>query len=293
MDPDDQSHVATFPPTPKASPSSSHAASLITLPKDDETGEGQTLSRSLTSRSSISSLSLAAKIPTISTLHTTLNPQRDTFKDFESTPTRSCLRMSTENVRVLAPIYRAGLQISGYLASTPAVLCVMFPSSQILELLSRINFPIVQAIASLYVISRLDGRPIGVKEIALYSCLPFMLVCDGVQRCMNGHYVNATGFFLFALYYVGLFKIIRRLRKRLNALAQVKIQEYLQGFVFRSFSSLVPILYLSTESVGCLAANYKGSISYTRMEKNSLFRTCGGERVLQHSAAISNTYSDF
>jgi hypothetical protein len=135
---------------------------------------------------------------------------------------------------------------------------IVLPDAPFFELMTQLYFAPMQAAVAIYLVSRLTRPEMPVTEKIAFSILVFSTFAQAIQRLQLGRERVSLTLFAYGLFYIAIYKMLRRLRKRLTQLSKTEIVKYLSWSVFRTgFASLVPIVYLSSESFGCIAAEVR------------------------------------
>ena len=159
------------------------------------------------------------------------------------------MRAGTEDERSLAPVYRFFFLVQVAAPIPSAMMMIFNPHQPVWEFLSLAFFAPSQACVSLYLVSRLNGE-MGITEKLCYGLLVLQVFAIGLHTALLSEITLTIVFFGYGLFYGLLYKVLRRLRKRLLRLES--ITSYISKVFTRGIPSLVPIFYLSAESLGCL-----------------------------------------
>jgi len=85
-------------------------------------------------------------------------------------------------------------------------------------------------------------------EKVMFCMIPLSSVCFSIESYISGNIVNGSTTLICAMLYIPVYKILRRLRKRIIHKREGTNyhQQYISDTVFASFAGLVPIFYFST-----------------------------------------------
>ena len=153
----------------------------------------------------------------------------------------------------------------------PIVSMIVYPDAPFFELMTQIYFAPMQAAVAIYLVSRLSQGPeMPFTEKCAFGIFVFSIFAQAIQRLQLGRYSVSLTLFGYGLFYIAIYKMLRRLRKRLTQMPKTEIVAYLSRSVFRTgFASLVPIVYLSSESFGCIAAEVR--LDEKKVDAHSVF----------------------
>ena len=222
-----------------------------------------------------------------------LVPPVPSFVERNWSLTKALFRAGTDVETEIAPIYRSTFLLICLCPLGPIVSMIVYPDAPFFELMTQIYFAPMQAAVAIYLVSRLSQGPeMPFTEKCTFGIFVFSIFAQAIQRLQLGRYSVSLTLFGYGLFYIAIYKMLRRLRKRLTQvrdetlcrepcrahhviapslnlalnsttsthpqMPKTEIVAYLSRSVFRTgFASLVPIVYLSSESFGCIAAEVR------------------------------------
>ena len=195
--------------------------------------------------------------------------------------------LSTNNEKSLAPVYRALFLLAVVAPLAPSVMTVVYPEAPFFELLTQVYFAPCQGAVAIYLVSRLDKPFFPRTEKAAYFIFMMQSLLQGVQRLRVGRILVGLSICFFFLLYAVVYKILRRLRKRLALMEEQRIHSYIANNVFRSsLHAMVPIIYLASESLGCLAAESPYNVTGFDNMLVKDYNQCGNLITSNHAMAF-------
>jgi len=127
-------------------------------------------------------------------------------------------------------------------------------TNQNLVLTSRLFFAPQHAMASLYFVSRPKTPHVPLLEKLTYSFIPLSMLCYTLENFIKGIWSNGFANLTICLFYFPIYKILRRLRKRIYNFSPKRKRQYVSQVVFGGLSGMVPIFYFCSESLGCVVS---------------------------------------
>ncbi|GMH63692.1 hypothetical protein TrST_g12030 [Triparma strigata] len=200
---------------------------------------------------------------------------------------RSLPTLSTTNEKSLAPIYRWLLLFTIVLPIGPSLCMVAYPNAPYFELVTQVYFAPCQGAVAIYLVSRLDNQDMPTTEKLAYFCFFLQSLLQGIQRLLIGRTTVGISLLVFSVLYAGIYKVLRRLRKRLVRFEDEKVWKYICYNIFRtSMQAMVPIVYLSSESLGCIFAKMPETDGGFDTWLSLDYKECGNIVTSNHAMAF-------
>jgi hypothetical protein len=116
----------------------------------------------------------------------------------------------------IAPIYRYSFLLMCVFPIGPIVSMIMYPNAPFFELMTQLYFAPMQAAVGIYLVSRLTRPEMPVTEKFAFSIFVFSTFAQAIQRLQLGKVKVSLTLFAYGLFYIAIYKMLRRLRKRLT-----------------------------------------------------------------------------
>lgn len=161
------------------------------------------------------------------------------------------------------------------------------------EICARINSFInyFTGAVAIYLVSRLDNLEMPKTEKLAYSIFFLQSLLQGIQRILIGRILVGVSLVTFSIFYFGIYKVLRRLRKRLVGMNDERVWRYICYNLFRAgMQAMLPIVYLSSESLGCIFAHMPDYNKELGNEWDRLldpvYKQCGNIVTSNHAMAF-------
>jgi hypothetical protein len=197
--------------------------------------------------------------------------------------------LSTKSPRELAPIYRFFLILMAVYPIYPGICMIFAPQSAFWEFLTLLAFVPSAGASFIYNLCRIKPSKTDLPwpEFLALCVPPIVMLLQSAQRLINGVYMSGCFLLLYAVLTCFALKIMKRLRKRICGFDDRTATTLMAGSIFPAVTSLVPVVYLSIESMGCIMAT--GDSGQDRYDPEGILLTCENVVYSNHALAYQLT----
>ena len=148
--------------------------------------------------------------------------------------------LSTTNEKSLAPVYRGLFLLAAVAPLGPSLMTLVYPEAPFFKLVTQVYFAPCQGAVAILLVSRLDKPFFPKTEKAAYLVFMSQPLLQGVLRLRVGRTLVGLSLIAIFLLYKVVYKILRRLRKRLALMDdEVRACETREATISRSEDAFI------------------------------------------------------